>query len=123
MSATAKAAEAGHGHDAHEALAPPSRYVLIWVLLLVATGLTYWTAKMHIPEPWGNVVALGIATGKSTLVVLFFMHLWEHGGANRLILMVSILFFLLQRSQSAACVAQNSRLEPGPVHARSIAAS
>ena len=33
-----------------------------------------------------------IATAKALIVVLFFMHLWDHPGVNRLVLGVSILF-------------------------------
>jgi caa(3)-type oxidase subunit IV len=37
-------------------------------------------------------IALAIAITKATLVVLFFMHLWDMGGVNRLVFVVSVLF-------------------------------
>ena len=37
-------------------------------------------------------VAMVIAITKATLVVLFFMHLWDEGGVNRLVFVVSLLF-------------------------------
>jgi hypothetical protein len=40
-------------------------------------------------------VALSVAVVKATLVALFFMHLWEHGGVNRLVLGTSVLFVVL----------------------------
>ena len=36
-------------------------------------------------------IALAIATTKATLVVLFFMHLWDEGGVNRLVFVVSVI--------------------------------
>jgi cytochrome c oxidase subunit 4 len=37
-------------------------------------------------------VAMIIATTKALVVILFFMHLWDHPGVNRLVLGVTILF-------------------------------
>lgn len=50
-------------------------YVLVFVLLLVLTMLTYAAAHQDFGSHTLNVlVALGIAVAKATLVVLFFMH-------------------------------------------------
>jgi cytochrome c oxidase subunit 4 len=37
-------------------------------------------------------LAMAIAITKATLVVLFFMHLYDEGGVNRLVFVVSLLF-------------------------------
>jgi cytochrome c oxidase subunit 4 len=67
------------------------RYVLIWAILLVFTGITVATGRMDLGA--ANIfIALAIATTKATLVVLFFMHLWDMGGVNRLVFVVSVLF-------------------------------
>jgi cytochrome c oxidase subunit 4 len=67
------------------------RYVLIWVVLLAFTILTVVTGRMDLGT--ANIfIALAIATTKATLVVLFFMHLWDTGGVNRLVFVVSVLF-------------------------------
>jgi cytochrome c oxidase subunit 4 len=72
------------------------RYYIVWVALLVFTALTLITAKViHIPHPWGLVLALAIAFVKASLVALFFMHLWDHGGVNRLVLVTSLVFLAL----------------------------
>jgi cytochrome c oxidase subunit 4 len=47
---------------------------------------------MHLAGGWCVVVALVIATVKASLVVLFFMHMWEHGGASRLVLATTLVF-------------------------------
>jgi len=71
------------------------RYVVVWVALLVLTALTVGAARLHIPEPWHLLVAMAIAVFKSALVALFFMHLWDHGGASRLVLATSLVFVAL----------------------------
>jgi cytochrome c oxidase subunit 4 len=40
-------------------------------------------------------IAMGIALTKATLVVLFFMHLYDEGGVNRLVFVVSVLFLVV----------------------------
>ena len=67
------------------------RYALIWAILLAFTGLTIFTGRMDLGA--ANIfIALAIATTKATLVVLFFMHMWEMGGVNRIVFVVSVLF-------------------------------
>lgn len=72
----------------------PGRYVLVWVALMVLTIVTVMTGRMHLPN-YGLLLALAIATVKGTLVALFFMHLAEHKGANRLVFATSMLFVVL----------------------------
>ena len=71
-----------------------ARYVIVFVVLLILTLVTVFTGRMHLPT-WGLALALVIATTKGTLVALYFMHLTDHKGANRLVFGVSILFVLL----------------------------
>ena len=79
-------------HDAHRH--GPGRYFLIWALLLGFTVTTVVTGRMDLGA--ANLpLALTIASIKATLVVLFFMHLSESHGVNRLVFVVSILFVLV----------------------------
>ncbi|CAM4527095.1 cytochrome C oxidase subunit IV family protein [Corallococcus exiguus] len=80
-----------HNMQAHHGA---GRYVVIWIALLVLTLVTVFTGRMHLPD-FGLVLALIIASVKGTLVALYFMHLSEHQGANRLVFGVSILFVVL----------------------------
>jgi cytochrome c oxidase subunit 4 len=80
-------AEVGHSHV--------RRYVLVWVALTILTALTYGVSRFHIPGGWGVAVALGIAMAKGGLVALFFMHLWDQRGANRLVFVTSMVFVAL----------------------------
>jgi cytochrome c oxidase subunit 4 len=79
--------DVGHSHL--------GRYAAVWAALLVLTLGTYGLSRFHIPGAWGVAVALGIAAAKGTLVALFFMHLWDQRGANRLVFVTSIVFVAL----------------------------
>jgi cytochrome c oxidase subunit IV len=72
-----------------------ARYWIVWGLLLVGTVLTFGLSRVHLPSPWGLAVALLIASTKAALVVLFFMHLYDHGGASRLVFVTSVFFVVL----------------------------
>lgn len=70
------------------------RYYVVFAALIILTIVTYITGRMHLPT-FGLALALLIATTKGMLVLLFFMHLVDHKGANRLVMGVSVLFVLL----------------------------
>ena len=71
------------------------RYLAVWVALAVLTVLTYTLARIHLPGAWAVTVALLIAVTKGSLVALFFMHLWDQTGANRLVFATSLVFVAL----------------------------
>ena len=54
-------------------IVPVRVYLAVFVSLIVLTALTTGAAFVNL-GPFNNVVALTIAAGKATLVVLFFMH-------------------------------------------------
>jgi cytochrome c oxidase subunit 4 len=93
-------AEARDSEHSHSAVP----YFIIWALLGLFTLLTYWTGRMHLGT-WALPLALTIAVTKSTLVVLFFMHLYEQKGANRLVILTSFLFVALIITLTVADVA------------------
>ncbi len=72
---------------------PVRLYVLIFAALMVFTAITVAVAFFDL-GPLNNVVMLGVAVLKATLVVLFFMHAKY---STRLIplVVVSGVFFLL----------------------------
>jgi cytochrome c oxidase subunit 4 len=71
------------------------RYVAVLIALLVLTAVTYGAAQVHLPGGWAVAVALAIAVAKGALVALFFMHLWDQQGANRLVFVTSLVFVAL----------------------------
>jgi cytochrome c oxidase subunit IV len=85
-----------HTHDEiHEHhIVPPRTYVIIILSLLTLTGLT--VAAAYVPlGPFNIVVALGIATLKATLVVLFFMHAKYSGRRTQLVIVAGIFWLAL----------------------------
>ena len=50
------------------------RYVGIWIALVALTALTVTTASLNVGRI-GIIIVLAIAATKSTLVLLWFMHL------------------------------------------------
>jgi cytochrome c oxidase subunit 4 len=85
-------AEESHSKEAaHEGGHGIGRYALVWAILLVFTIVTVVTGRIDLGG--ANIfIALAIAVTKATLVVLFFMHMWDMGGVNRLVFVVSVLF-------------------------------
>jgi cytochrome c oxidase subunit 4 len=87
--ATPEATSGAHGHS------HVGRYAAVWIALLAFTILTWALSRLHIPGGWGVLVALTIATIKGTLVALFFMHLWDQSGPNRLVFVTALVFVAL----------------------------
>lgn len=81
-------------HAAHH-IVPPKVYALVLVALLILTWLTVSVAYMNFGGIWNLVLALGVATIKATLVVLFFMHVKYSGRLVHLTIGASLLFFIL----------------------------
>jgi caa(3)-type oxidase subunit IV len=82
---------AGAGHQASHGAHGITRYIIIWLTLLAFTVLTVVTGRLDLGA--ANIyVAMLIAVTKASLVVLFFMHMWDEGGVNRLVFVTSILF-------------------------------
>jgi cytochrome c oxidase subunit IV len=80
-------------HSTSEHISTIGSSVTIWLILMVCTGLTVGAAFVDL-GPFNTIVALGIATFKATLVVLFFMHVkYTHERLTPLVI-VSALFFL-----------------------------
>ena len=52
----------------------PLEYSLVFGTLLLFTGITVGAAFIDLPGPLNPIVALGIASFKAVVVILFFMH-------------------------------------------------
>jgi len=66
-------------------------YVIIFAVLLVLTAATVWVAFIDF-GPFNKVIALGIAFLKTTLVMLFFMHLKGSSGLLKLFVISAFAF-------------------------------
>ena len=69
-------------------------YFGVWITLLIFTFVTYKAAFIELGR-FNAAVALGIATLKATLVVLFFMHVWHASGKLTKLVVIAALFFLM----------------------------
>jgi cytochrome c oxidase subunit 4 len=83
----ASAGQASHSHV--------GRYLLVWVALMILTATTWGLSSFHFAGGAGVAVALGIASLKGALVALFFMHLYDQKGPNRLVFVTSLVFVAL----------------------------
>jgi cytochrome c oxidase subunit 4 len=81
--------------SAHDSTKSPlTGYFAVWIALLIGTGLTVYAATLDL-APYNAAVALGIATIKATLVVLFFMHVYHASEKLTKLVVISAIFFLL----------------------------
>ena len=103
-------------HAEHENLehSHVGRYAIVWVALMVLTFATWGVSRFHIQGGWGIAVALVIAIVKGSLVALFFMHLWDQRGANRLVFLTSVVFVALLIGLTVSDNATRFRLSNPP---------
>ena len=64
--------------------------MLVWVALLILTGLTIKAAQLRMGE-WSMVANIAIASTKAGLVLWFFMHLKYEKRIFKLLLFVPII--------------------------------
>jgi cytochrome c oxidase subunit 4 len=89
------------------------RYLLVWVALVALTGLSFLMSRLHLGTA-DVVIALGIATVKTVLVLLFFMHLVEARFSIVLIPVAAIFFILLLAGLVATDVATRMTFPVAP---------
>jgi cytochrome c oxidase subunit 4 len=76
-----------------EHIVSPKIYVLVFMALIIFTGLTYGIALINL-GPFNAIVAITIAMIKTLLVILFFMHV-KYSPKMTKVTVVSGFFFLL----------------------------
>jgi cytochrome c oxidase subunit IV len=75
-------------------IVPPRTYALIILTLMALTIITVKAAEIDLGK-FNIVVALGIATIKATLVVLFFMHAKYSPKRTKLVIIAGIFWLLI----------------------------
>lgn len=83
-------------------------YLVVWVILMGLTLLTWITGTMHLQ--YALPIAVAIALTKSALVVLIFMHMNEASPATRLVFLTSLVFMALLIVLSVSDVATRFNL-------------
>lgn len=76
----------------------------VWIALLAFTFSSFAVASFDLGV-FDLVATMSIAGVKATLVTLFFMHLREQRFANRIVVLVSVLFVIILVALTAADVA------------------
>jgi cytochrome c oxidase subunit 4 len=94
-----------HEEQGHSAVP----YLLVWLALLVFTAITYVTGTMHLGA-WALPIALTIATIKSAMVALIFMHLKNSSGTTRVVFITALAFVALLLFFTVADVATRFHL-------------
>jgi cytochrome c oxidase subunit 4 len=93
-----------------EHIVSPGIYVAIFFALLLGTGLTVWAAFQNFAQ-FNIVIALGIASIKATLVVLYFMHARYSPKRTQLVIVCAIFWLAIMLALTLADYqTRNSRL-------------
>jgi cytochrome c oxidase subunit 4 len=77
-----------------EHIVSPRIYVVIFLSLMAGTGLTVWAAFQNFGK-FNIVIALGIATIKATLVVLYFMHARYSPKRTQLVIVCAVFWLAI----------------------------
>jgi cytochrome c oxidase subunit 4 len=109
--------------EAALAQAGRGRYLLVFAVLVMLTALTCGLSYLPTGKA-GAPLALAIAVTKATLVVLFFMHLWEQRGPARVYLLTALAFVTLllagvladASTRFAPALPRGDALVPSPGH-------
>ncbi|WP_437662731.1 cytochrome C oxidase subunit IV family protein [Sorangium sp. So ce1182] len=89
-------------------------YVIVWLVLMALTLASYLLSLAHLGGA-DVVAALLIATAKTVLVLLFFMHLIEQRFANALPMIVSALLLGLLLTLMISDVMSRETISRGPI--------
>ncbi len=92
MMHTTATAEVEHGGTVHAV--PIRTLLLVLATLLVLTWVTVAATWLDL-GPYNLWLAIGIATAKATLVLLFFMHLKYDAPVNAIVFVVALVFLAL----------------------------
>ena len=88
-------------HEHSEHIVSPKIYVTIFLALIAGTSLTVWAAFQNFAQ-FNIVIALGIATMKATLVVLYFMHARYSPRRTHLVIICALFWLAIMLSLTLA---------------------
>jgi cytochrome c oxidase subunit 4 len=105
-----------------EHIVSPRIYLVIFASLMIGTGLTVWAAFQNFGA-FNIVIALGIATVKATLVVLYFMHARYSPGRTHLVIVCAVFWLAIMLALTLIDYQSRpilSRFAPSATHQRSV---
>ncbi len=87
----------GHSPHSHSSTSHASTFLVVFAMLLVLTGMSFWIANSHLMDSkllgWGAM--MGVSLAKALLVLLFFMHLWWERAWKYVITLPAIMMAIL----------------------------
>ena len=92
-------------------ISPIKVYVGIFLTLMVLTAVTISVAYINLGE-MNKVVALGIASFKATLVVLYFMHVKYASRMTKLVVVTGLFFLGILLSETMIDYASRTWVNP-----------
>jgi cytochrome c oxidase subunit 4 len=94
-------------------VSPKSVYYAIFLALMVLTALTVFAAFVNLGV-FNFPVALAIAVIKSTLVILFFMHVKYSSRLTKLVVVTSLFFLVILLGETFMDYASRGMMPPLP---------
>ena len=96
-----------------EHIVSPRIYAVIFLSLMAGTAITVWAAFQNFGK-YNIVIALGIATIKATLVVLYFMHARYSLKRTQLVIVCSVFWLAIMLALTLADYRTRSHeMQPG----------
>ena len=105
---------AAHAHSdgmPHVHITPLPVYLAIFATLMVLTGVTVAVAYVNLGQ-FNKVIALGIASFKATLVVLYFMHVKYASRMTKMVVVTGLFFLGILLSETMVDYASRMWVNP-----------
>ncbi|MCI0447164.1 cytochrome C oxidase subunit IV family protein [bacterium] len=80
-----------HANEHQHHVVPVSIYIIIFVSLMILTGLTVFASQKDF-GPGNTIIAVSIAALKATLVILYFMHVRYNDNIVRIAVFTGFLW-------------------------------
>ena len=80
--------------DHAHVIVPVRTYVIVWIALLILTYVTWWVAQ-HDYGGLNTPIALGIAIGKASLVVIYFMGVRYNTPLTKVVVIAGFFWLLI----------------------------
>jgi cytochrome c oxidase subunit 4 len=104
-----------------EHIVSPKIYAVIFLTLMAGTAITVWAAFQNF-GPFNIVIALGIASFKATLVVLYFMHARYSPKRTHLVIICAVFWLAIMLALTLTDYQSRPILGPEAQHSAATSA-
>jgi cytochrome c oxidase subunit 4 len=109
-------------HSGHHVIVPLNIYTRVFGTLIVLTLLTVTSSYVDFGGNWNILIAMGIATMKALLVIMFFMGLRYDGQENNVAFFISFGFLAIFVGLTSSDLFYRTDVQPVKVDASELAA-